>query len=335
MNNEQPPYNPFGQGEPVQPVQPPQPLEPAPQPQPNNNFIVQPPEPKPGKGLLLVSVILGALLVIALIVIAYFAFFQPKNVAPATDNETKTTTTEDKAATLTKKVKDALTKQLKDTYKDMVITDGTSAPMYKAPDTAYAAYSSDIGKSILIDTRLATFDQPAVTAVEQIANQILSNEADLHASKTDWLRTYQNENVICTVSTGSSPIFVSCANTADYGELIKEIAPFAGAYLASEDGKKNAEGIAFATPRITKKTNGFGAASLATGNLNSATGGAATLFYGKDSNWLYWRSTQAVIACGDYNTYELQRSFEGTLCIGNEGVRTSVAVTIKEPEEKK
>ncbi len=322
MNNE--PFQPF-----AQPPQEPQPTG-APVPPQDNNFIVQPPTKKPGKAPLIIAIILGVLLLAAAGFIVYLLYFQPEKSASSTaqTNTQQSTASEDKAAGLIAKVRTAVSDQLKTSYKDMTLTDGMSAPMYTAPNTNYAVFGNDFGASLSVDPSPSTYDQTAVSAVVRVVTQTLDDQAELHSSTASWQKTYQNDAVICVVTTDGSPVFISCANTKDYSALITQIKPFADAYLASEQGKTYGKGVAFTTPKITKKTNGYSSASVGIGNTNSPVGGFAGLFYAKDSNWVFWKGTQNVIACGDYNTNDLQRAFEGDTCYDAKDPKAVVKVTL-------
>ncbi len=277
-----------------------------------SNFIVPPPK-KSNKGLIVLIITLVVLLLGALGTIAYLLFFQPKDTSTK-DTTTTQQTTNDTAQKLADKVEAAINEQLKTTYPNLKVSEGTGSPAYKADGKDYAVYGNDFGVSLSVDTNPTAYDQTGQVAIERIIKETLDGEASLTSKSTDWQITYQSTDAICTTSLGSSPVSLSCANTADYSALIKQMEPFAKAYFASAEGKINKTGVAFATPTITKKATSFSNAVVAIGSTESPVGGFAGLFYAKDANWTYWRGTQSIINCKDYNTNDLQRAFEGDTC---------------------
>lgn len=328
-------FSPFQPQQPPQPEQGPQPTQPPlgttpPSPTPStNNFIVQPDEPRKGhKGLIATIIVLCILLIGALGTIAFLLFFQPK-ADKTTKQDSAGATTEsaqtNEAKELISKVKNNVTDQLSTANSNMKISDGTSAPIFKPDDKKYAVISSEIGISLSIDADTSTYDRAKQSTVEKVVNDTFKGDASLKLTSNDWQNTYQNATVICTVSSESSPVTVSCANKKEYTPLITQVAPFAEAFFASNDSK-NYQTVTFAAPKISQKTSGYRNATLGIGSMEAPVGWAAGLFYAKDGNWTYWRATQSIMLCSDYNNSDLQRAFEGEPCIDTNNANSTVKV---------
>ncbi len=283
---------------------------------------VTPPPRKNRKKVIILASVLGILLAAAG-VITYLLFFQPKTVTPPpTDtNANVTTDTPDvtdpvvTAQSLIDKVKASLGGELATTYPSMKIDTATEAPAYKAPGANYFVRSSEIGTSLSVaPTGSGAPDTNAVTAVQTTVNTIIGSESSLTKDAKTTYTAYTSESIVCTVSVDTDPVSVSCADTADYATLVSDLAPFAKAYLASEDGKQYGQNIVMGTPKITEKTDGYKNATIGMGSNDTAVGGYAGLFYAKDNVWTYWTGTQSELMCSEFNTQALQKSFEGDTC---------------------
>lgn len=292
------------------------------------NFIVQPPAPKKShKGLIATIIVLAVLLIAAITAVVFLLFFQPKDASTADDQTQTEEVNKTQASEYVKKVETALDEQLGETYPKLELVNSASAPVYKPADTNYAVIADGFGTTIAVQTDATTYDQAGQTAIQRIANETLKGESDLKiTAQKDWQTTYESDDVICTVSDASSPVLVSCANVEDYATVVMQVAPFAAAYLASEQGKTYGQGVAFSSPRITQKSNGYSNAVVSIGNTESPVGGAAGLFYAKDGNWVYWTGTQSLIPCADYSTNDLQRAFENDTCYDT---ATNAPATVK------
>lgn len=317
--------------QPEQPAQPPvDAFSPPPTP-PVNNFIAQPDPPKKGrKGLIATIIILVVLLIGAIGVIVFLAYFQPKSTKTTTANGNTSSgaSTQDKneAKELIATIRSAVTDKLATTYPNMSISDGTYAPIYKADTVNYGVASSDIGISLNIDTDAKAYNPTGQAAVEKVATDVFKSQSSLKVTSQDWQSIYQNDTIICTLSSGSSPAVINCANKKDYTALITQVAPFADAFFSSKESKTFGPTVVFATPKISQKANGYRNATLSMSAVESPVGGAAGLFYAKDGNWSYWRATQSIIPCADYATSDLQRAFEGDQCSDANGGLLTVKV---------
>lgn len=332
--SQQPPVQPHPPVQPASPPLPPQaPAQPIQQymqseipPQQENIFIATPPPKKPSKWPLVIIIIAAVLLLVGGGIAAYYAFFQSKNTETMSLQPAKPSIS--KAEELINKVSVATTKELDKTYPNLTIESGTQAPVYQSESAGYAVYSGEVGKSLTISDGSATLTQPAQTDIEKVAKETLAKETDLKVTVKAWQSVYQNDAVICTVSTASTPITVSCANITDYASLITDVKTFATAYFAIKDNEQYKDKVAFSTPKITEKSNGFSNASVLIVPSQDGVGGFAGLFYAKDNNWTYWQGAQAILMCTDYSNSDLQRAFEGDTCTTKDNKEATVQVTL-------
>ncbi len=217
---------------------------------------------------------------------------------------------------------------LKTTYPNSKVEDtDPNAPAYKYGAATYYV-SGSFGHSLLVTNSTApgVYDEAFNTAGEQAAISILDKE-NLTKKQSNFSYRYNNDNgqFICSLSHLSYPVYITCANTRDYKAPSETVAPFAKAYLASSEASQNSEAV-FGQPTITNKAGAYKKATVGIGSFEG-TGGFAGLFYTKGTDWVYWRGTQSEIACTDYNTYDLQKAFEGDACY-NEAKATDSAVTV-------
>ncbi len=326
MNND--PQQPF---QPVEPTQP-SPITSAPTdlgfdtppPLKENPFIVTPPPKKSRKGLIIGLIV--AIVIIGLGIAAYFLFFQPKDTSTTTTDTTETTEeVTDRATVITTKIKAAIDTDLSTKYPLLTLSERSGAPIYQAPKLAYAVASSDFGKTLDIDSK-ATDLKVGYTDLEKSIKGVLDSEPGLKATTNEWQSVYQDKSVICTLYLSTSPSTVTCANIADYKPLIDQVAPFAAAYVTAYPDDKAI--LAYNTPKITQKGNGFASASIAISSADGGAGGFAGLFYAKDTEWTYWKGTQSVLLCSDYNTPDLQYAFTGDTCEDAAGQMSTVKTAI-------
>ncbi len=298
-----------------------QPQAPAPVPEP-------PQKPRSPKGLLITTILLGILLLGAIGFIVYMLYLQPKPAEKANDNDTAQTIDDTSksgdADKVIASIRSALAEKVVPTYKDTTFETGTNTPLYKAADEAFAV-SGTFGFSLAVNPAPTSYDEKANRAVQDAVVDTLGSQSRFTVTNSSWNKLYQDETVICSITTDGSPINISCANVADYKDVIAKAKPFATAYLASADGKKYGEGLALGNIKITQKTGGFSNAVINMGSTINPVGGYAGLFYAKDGNWTYFKGTQALINCSDYNTYDIQTSFEGDACYDTVADKPSTA----------
>lgn len=289
----------------------------------------EPPQKPRSKGLLITVILLAILLLGALGFIAYMLYSQPKPAEIKTDTD-KSQMIDDTSKTgdadkVIASIRSALNEKIVPTYKDASFESGTTTPLYKSADEAFAV-SGTFGFSLSVDPSPTSYDEKANKAVQDVIVDTLGSKSRFSVTNSDWNTIYQDATVICSLITGGVPVNVSCANIADYKDVITKAKPFATAYLSSADGKKYGEGLALGNITITQKTGGFSNAVVGMGSTISPVGGYAGLFYAKDGNWTYFKGTQALINCSDYNTFDIQTSFEGDACYDT---TTNKASTVK------
>ena len=316
--------------QPYQPVEPPQtpPVSPTPPidqgydtppPLTSNPFLVTPPLKKSHKGL-----IIGLIIAVVLIGGAIAAYFllQPKDTnTSATDTTDTTEQVTDRAVTITDKIKSTINTDLDTKYPLLTMAERTGSPVYQAPKTAYAVFSNDFGKTLEIESKSSDL-KAAYTDIEKSVKSVLDSEPGLKVTSTESQSVYQDSTVICTLTLSGSPTTVVCANISDYTKLIQDVAPFAEAYKTANPDETTT--LAYLTPKITQKGNGYASASVAMTSPEDGAGGFAGLFYSKDTSWTYWRGTQSVLLCSDYNSPDLQYAFTGDTCEGPDGQMSTV-----------
>lgn len=303
-----------------------------PHPEPQAIFT-EPPQPQPPKkskkGLIITLVII--LLLAAAGAVAYFLYFQPKNttVSAPTDNQTQEETTPadttDYAKVLIDKVLTA-EKALVSTY-PTIKTENTDAraPAFKYGSNEYYI-TGDFGYSILVtDTASATDPAKFTASTVASANTTLTADTSLSKNETESSAVYQNNLVICSVSTQGYPLTVSCANKRDYTSRAEEIKPFADALFVAQ-GNTNKSNTVLGDLKLFKKADGYASAQVSVGGFEG-TGGYAGLFYGKDNNWVFWKGTQSLLPCQDYDNFALQTSFLGDTCY-DESTKTESTVKL-------
>jgi len=241
----------------------------------------------------------------------------------------------DDAQGMITKINAALTDSSKDTYQNPQInfmsptsTSPAVSPSYQVKDTNYyvvtsQAYGLNIQKTV--DTNSETGVDTIFTQgiVDQVTAAFVSN----HYNKTTELASgveYQSDAVICTVSgTDSIPIYVTCANKNAYAKVSGDIKPFVTAYHAS-NSNTTSEDI-FSAPTIkSSSVDGYQTATVGVSSRQSV-GSAAALFYRKGTDiWKFFKTTQAVASCSEYNTDDLKAAFADQPCVSDSKTNTTV-----------
>lgn len=306
-----------------------QPFPPAPNGQPTNPFVTEVPVKRKKWPLIVISIAL--VLVVAGTTLAYFLFFQPEKVettgTSAPQDDSALVVSEDledlTAEKVIAQVRTDLNDELRETNPGLSITAETNAPAYNAPDTKYFVSSSAFGFQLAAqDTDEQAKD--ADKAIAKVASESIARQgASFKKTLSEFGTTYQSKSIICSVPAQGQPLYISCANIAEYDQLIKDVAPFAAAFLASPEGKKYTDaGITFGQPKTTQNANGYSNSEV---SITSQTGFVG-LFYntGENTPWKYWQGVQASLSCKDYNTDALKKAFEGSICYDEKGRTSSV-----------
>ena len=205
-----------------------------------------------------------------------------------------------------------------------------NSPAYKYGANAYYI-SGKFGSNISI-TNTGTTDPESRFSIETqaVANTILANQGSLKKTSTAYSTKYEGTELVCTVSVQIYPTFISCANITDYSKLATSVSPFANALFASV-GTEYRENTVIYEPSITKVSDNYARAIVSISGYEGV-GGYAGLFYSADGakNWVFWKGAQAEIPCEEYDTYALQKSFEGDSCY-DESTDTSKRIEVTLP----
>lgn len=300
-----------------------------PEPTPITNYT-PPPEPKKSKkALITVLVILGVVLLAGIGFALYMLFLQPKPADTVVTQPAPVVDQTDYAGDLMTKIETA-ENALVSTYPSLKIED---TPQPQAPAYKYSAdryyITGEFGHSITVrGPANSSAGDAFMTATETVATDTFNEIDDVKVETINFMKTYKNKNVVCAVITDGYPLYISCANIRDYQEAAGAIEPFAKAYIAEADTTYLSTTV-LREPTIIKKAAGYSKATMSIGTLNGV-GGFAGLFYGKGNQWTYWRGSQGVLLCSDYDTYALQASFEGDTCLeAGTDTENTVKITLK------
>lgn len=282
-------------------------------------------------------IVLSVILVLAIAVGSYFLLTYlnkdssgENKVANNNTTQTETTPVPDYAQEMIDKIETELTAQLGATYPEMELTTDNNAPVYKAPGTNYYVSGGEIGKGVSVKpvatSTGVTLDQAASDVVTNVINKTIASDATLTVTELEWATRYQDDKLTCIVMGGGDPVFVNCANISDYSDLVAELAPFAEAYYLVEDNKQYEGVVSFGKPVIATKSDGYKNATVSMGSAESPMGGFAGLFYAKANDWSFFRGTQSVLSCADYDSVDIQKAFEGDKCYDADNAESVVVV---------
>ncbi len=299
--------------------------------------IATPPLNVPKKSHKKRNIIIAAIILVLLAagtVAAIMMFSTPKK------DTTKKSATEtikplDDAQGMITKINAALTDNSKDTYQNPQIsfmsptsTSPAVSPSYQVKDANYyvvtsQAYGLNIQKTV--DTNSETGVDTVFT--QGIVDQVTAAFASNHYNKTTELASgaeYQSDTVICTVSgTDSIPIYVTCANKNAYAKVGADVKPFVTAYRASNPNDTSED--IFSAPTIkSSSVDGYQTATVGISSRQSV-GSAAALFYHKGTDtWKFFKTTQAISSCSEYNTDDLKAAFADQPCVSDSKTDTTV-----------
>lgn len=288
------------------------------------------------KGPVVLIIILAILIVSGAGLAVYLLFFQQKPTT--TTNETTNNTTQsstspdaakDYASDIIAKIRIAEEALAVTFPKLKVEASNDNSPALKYGTNKYYI-AGNFGSALYVsDTSNTNSQDNFRIATQAVAIKILDSEKNLVKSSSKYSHIYKSTDVVCVVSTEAYPTYVVCANTIDYKTVAATIAPFGSAFIASAEGANTQGNAIMHTPKVTKKSDGYANAILPIG-LYEGMGGYAGLFFSKDGTaWTYWKGAQGELACGDYNTYDLQKAFEGDSCYDELAeINSTVKVTL-------
>lgn len=300
-------------------------------PQPDAPYIPSPRKDKKNKSIAIVLIVIAVLLIGAGAFYWFVLKEQPTNETSSTTTPVETEVvvdTTDYAKEIIEKVR-VSEEKLVAKYPDSKVADGEQpyAPAYRY-GTANYYVGGEFGHNLTI-TKPGDFNEAFNTASEEAATVVLDKER-LNKAENEYSFVYSNNNVVCSLSHASYPVNISCANIRDYAVPAEEAAPYAKAYFKAEVSPGNQKGLVFGSPKVSEKSDGYKSSVVSIG-VYEGVGGFAGLFYSKDGSWVFWRGTQSAIDCKDYDSYILQKSFEGDACYLDAKTENSVVtVTIKQ-----
>lgn len=288
------------------------------------------PHKKSKHGLVIILSVLSVIVLALLGVVAYLAFFQPKPAQQTTSSSSSSSTTTTAALTakdLLEKVQTAVQDKLTQSGSTAVtLSTSTSKPTYQVAQNSYSVSSSTGGYGFSAVLEDASDTSTLIADLVSTAQTTLASESSLTKSTNNYLTTYQNDTLLCTLSTDAT---VRCADKDSYKNQLDQIKPFATAFLASDQGKQNGSTTVFSdTLKVTEGTDGYSTATVNMAPTNSPVGGYVGLFYAKNDTWAFWKGAQDASLCSDYNTHDLQKAYESTDCYTTSSGNTLSKVTV-------
>lgn len=312
----------------------PQPLV-APSPQPT--AVV--PLKKSRKGLL--WVLLGVLLIALGLASGWYLFGRDdsgKNTASKTPANTQTTTkTTSPVKTEVLDPADIIAKVKTEAAKSGTLLDadtvtqlksgqisyrmGTYSPAYKPAGYDFYISAGTGGSSVTLVSYYTTGMSLPTPTETTIRTNVAQLYKDLGLTKTDTYgdaetssltHVYAGKGVICTVDDTTaqvSPTSVNCGLISAYTDAAAKAKPVVTALPSLTST------TAFGPVKIRdSQVNGYQSAQASVGDVKGM-GGYAALFYKKDGGtWKYFKGTQEIIPCTEYNTTDLRNAFMGDAC---------------------
>jgi len=277
-------------------------------------------------------------------VAAVMAFSTPKKdtTKKAAVQDTKPL---DDAQGMITKINAALTDSSKDTYQNPQIsfTSPTSKSAtaeslsYQVKDTDYYV-TTDQTYGLNIQKTVATTSETGVDTVftQGIVNEITAIFASSQYKKTTEVLTgteYQSDAVICTVSgVDTIPVYVTCANKNAYTKISSDLKPFVVSYRSGNPDDTSE--TVFSAPTIkSTSVSGYQTATVAISSRQEV-GSKGAFFYRKDNaDWKFFKATQSLSNCSDYNTDDLKAAFADETCVSDSN--TNILVKDYTPGAKK
>lgn len=131
---------------------------------------------------------------------------------------------------------------------------------------------------------------------------------------------YETEDgLICEFTTNKSfPYYISCGDVSNISEEKKDLVRALGEAYKKSEGEE----ISYITAAVDDIKDG------ANGHQRITAGGenAALLFYrnSSDSEWVFYKGTQAALDCDEFNNDDLRNAFVGETCWDKSGVSSTV-----------
>ena len=288
-----------------------------------------PPKRSHRKRNIIIAIIVAIILIPAAVVAVYW--FATPQQAPT---HTNTPVVVDSAETIINKINARLSDTSRSDHLESTITQSTPlddnrlpSPSYKVGDADYAVFTDDTyGLSIAHAGESADIDEGFNNTIAQQITDILTSTDYKKGQVSTLVTNYESTDVICTIMSQGSPMSVACANKSAYTRISEQVAPFAKAHAAKvPQGSANRT---YSTPKVTdSETKDYQRAEV---SLTEGLGGVMLLFYRHGSDdWQFFKGTQNILACSDYNTVDIVSAFKGEKCM-NDQVESTVGAPVQQ-----
>ncbi len=287
-----------------------------------------------GFGAIEAIVLVVVLGVIGYLGYVYFAQMSKANDAVTTTESAKTTPN---AASLVAELKAKLAKAytLKDQQsnapdldkKIVTYIDGTTAPFWQAPGSDYyVSYEKGTSLFLTYASYAGTLEPPKALEVRgELSKDILAIFEKFGLKKAtdssygEYVQPYTSDAVVCTsdidIANPAGNLSVNCGDMLKFVETAKTAKPFIDAIRKTSPEYTSEPSLAITISEIKKGANGYEQATAGIGDVKAQVGGYAALFYrAEGGEWQYWKGTQQIIPCIDYNTEALKNAFKGEDC---------------------
>lgn len=180
-------------------------------------------------------------------------------------------------------------------------------------------YNEDSGNNEAIVARAKDINS---AVIKSLATQGFVKSTDSVYGANQYSRiAYTKDDAVCIADSPengamSPPVSLACGQISKYTkdlENYKEIEPYAKAYAATGN-MKNGDYFDFRELKAGKP--GYKNASVGLSNAGTVVGGGMGLFYKTPASddWSFFKGTQQILACKDYNTKDLQAAFAYENC---------------------
>lgn len=307
----------------------PPPMPQAPQPQFDPPIVTPPNTPKKSHKKRNIIIAVVVLLLLAAGTVAAIMVFSTPKKDTATKSAAQDTKPLDDAQGMVTKINAALTDSTKSNYQNpqITFTSPTSKPAaaeslsYQVKDTDYSVTTNQT-YGINIQKTVTTTSETGVDTVftQGIVDEIIATLTNSQYKRTTEVPTgteYQSDAVICTVSSADSiPVYVICANKNAYTKISSDVKPFVAAYRAGNPDDTSQP--VFSAPAIkSSSVDGYQTATV-TISSGAPVGGKGAFFYRKGSaDWKFFKATQSLSSCSDYNTDDLKAAFADETCVSD------------------
>lgn len=270
------------------------------------------------------NLIIALIVVILLIPAVIWAVYWFATPQQSTKNTTNTTVV-DSAESIINKINAKLTDTSSKNHRKATITQSTplsdtpaSGPSYKVGKADYYVSTTETyGLSITKQgmTAESSIDEDFNQTVTDQIVSVLS-DADYKMSDTTDIANYESATVVCNIAAEGSPVAVTCANKSAYTKISDNLKPFVTAYTSvtsdNADIRTTYSDLTITNSEVAKYQH-------ASVNVTQGMSGAVLLFYRFDEGtWKFFKGTQNILSCTEYNTVEITSAFKGEKCMDGE-----------------